>query len=74
MNDELFRLGFGFDGSNFPGLSVIEEGDLSLVPILSTGFIDPFHAEPTLSFFCKIVEADSKKPFSRDPRSIAAKA
>ncbi len=74
VNDELFRLGFGFDGSNFPGLSVVEEGDLSLVPILSTGFIDPFHAEPTLSFFCKIVEADSKKPFSRDPRSIAAKA
>jgi glutamine synthetase len=53
---------------------VLEEGDLSLLPILSTGFIDPFHAEPTISFFSKIVEADSKKPFSRDPRAIAQKA
>ncbi len=73
-NRELFSLGVGFDGSNFPGLSTIEEGDLSLLPELDTGFVDPFRKEKTISFICKIVEADSKKLFSRDPRSIAMKA
>lgn len=47
---------------------------MSLIPDLTTGFIDPFPTEPTISFICKIVEADSKKSFSRDPRSIAVKA
>ncbi len=74
MDERFFREGVGFDGSNFPGFSTVEEGDLSLMPDLATGFIDPFPAEPTLSFICKITEADSKAPFTRDPRSIAANA
>ncbi len=74
MDKRLFADGLGFDGSNFAGLKTIELGDLSLVPDLSTGFIDPFSAIPTVSFICSIVEADSKKPFPRDPRFIAEKA
>src|SRR5512136_1235867 len=74
VSEKLFRDGVGFDGSNFPGLSTVEQGDLALVPELETGYIDPFRTEPAISFICRIVEADSKKPFSRDPRSIAAKA
>lgn len=52
----------------------MESGDLALVPELSSGYLDPFREEPTISFVCRIVEADSKKPFSRDPRSIALSA
>lgn len=55
-------------------MKTIELGDLSLVPELKTGFIDPFSEIPTISFICSIVEADSKKPFPRDPRFIAEKA
>jgi glutamine synthetase len=74
VSEKLFTDGVGFDGSNFPGLSSLEEGDLALVPELETGYLDPFRTEPAVSFICRIVEADSKKPFSRDPRSIAQKA
>jgi len=70
----LFTDGLGFDGSNFPGMKSLEAGDLSLVPDMKTGFFDPFREEPTVSFLCRIVEADTKKPFSRDPRSIAERA
>lgn len=71
---KLFTQGLGFDGSNFAGLKTVELGDLSLVPDLETGFIDPFSEIPTICFICDIVEADSKRPFPRDPRHIARKA
>jgi glutamine synthetase len=74
VNEKLFTNGIGFDGSNFAGMSAVECGDLSLVPELATGYFDPFRTEPAISFICRIVEADSKKPFSRDPRSIALAA
>jgi len=74
VSEKLFTDGVGFDGSNFPGLSTVEEGDLALVPEIETGYLDPFRTEPAISFICRIVEADSKAPFSRDPRSISRKA
>lgn len=74
MGKKLFTRGLGFDGSNFAGLKTVELGDLSLVPDLSAGFLDPFSPIPTVSFICDIVEADSKNPFPRDPRNIARKA
>ena len=55
-------------------MTSVETGDLSLVPDISTGFMDPFRSVSTLSFICDIVESDSKEPFSRDPRGIARKA
>lgn len=74
VGEKLFKQGVGFDGSNFPGFATVEEGDLTLLPDLKTSFIDPFPVEPTVSFICRIAEADSKKPFSRDPRSVAERA
>lgn len=44
------------------------------MPDLSAAFVDPFSEVPTISFICDIVEADSKRPFPRDPRHIARKA
>jgi glutamine synthetase len=74
LGEKLFTSGVGFDGSNFPGMSSVESGDLTLIPELATGYFDPFRDEPAISFICRIAEADSKKPFSRDPRSIARAA
>lgn len=69
----LMQAGVGFDGSSV-GLKSVKSGDMSLIPDLSTGFMDPFYEYPTLSFICNTVEADTKKPFFKDPRQIALRA
>lgn len=74
VSEKLLSSGVGFDGSNFAGMSAVEKGDLVLIPELETGYFDPFREEPTISFICRIAEADTKEPFSRDPRSIATAA
>ncbi len=70
---ELMQAGVGFDGSSV-GLKSVKSGDMSLIPDLATGFVDPFYEYPTLSFICDTVEADTKKPFFKDPRQIAQRA
>jgi glutamine synthetase len=65
--------GIGFDGSSV-GFRTVESGDMVLVPDLSTATPDPFWEVPTLSFICRTLEADTKKPFSADPRDVAARA
>jgi len=69
----LMERGIGFDGSAV-GLKSVKAGDMVLVPDLSTGAIDPFHEILTLSFICSTMEADTRRIFHRDPRSIARKA
>ncbi len=71
MNAELMAQGVGFDGSSTPGFKSVDAGDMVLIPDLSTGFVDPFPAQPTLSFLCNIHEADTLEAYYRDPRSIA---
>jgi len=70
----LFESGIGFDGSNCAGFTKLESGDINIVPDPKTAFIDEFYEIPALSFLCNIVESDTVKPFSRDPRSIAKRA
>ncbi|MBN1754579.1 type I glutamate--ammonia ligase [bacterium] len=65
--------GIGIDGSSLPGFKGVEAGDMIIIPDLETGFEDPFWQDSTLSFICSIHEAESGKPFSLDPRSIALK-
>jgi len=69
----LMEDGVGFDGSSV-GLRSVKSGDLVLVPDLATGFLDPFPEEKTLSFLCRILEADDRSPVLFDPRTIAARA
>ncbi len=70
---ELMQAGVGFDGSSV-GFKSVRAGDMALIPDLGTGFLDPFWEAPTLSFICKIVEADSKELFIRDPRETTRRA
>jgi len=65
--------GVGFDGSSV-GLKSVKSGDMTLIPDLSTAFVDPFWDVPTLSFICSAAEADTKKLFTRDPRVILQRA
>jgi glutamine synthetase len=71
---DIFTEGFGFDGSNYAGFKSVEAGDLCMIPDYATAVVDPFWEVPTLSLYCYIVEADSKKPFARDPRAICMRA
>lgn len=73
FNEHLMRDGVGFDGSSV-GLRSVKAGDMVMLPDLSTAFHDPFWEMPTISFICSAYEADTKEPFSRDPRNIAVRA
>ena len=69
-----FEEGVGYDGSSGSGFSKVESGDVSAQPQPDTAFMDPFWDHPTLSFLCNTVTADTKEPFSADPRGIARRA
>ncbi len=75
LNKKLFTNGVGVDGSSLPGFSAIERGDMVLIPVASTGFIDPFFERPTLSMIADIMEVDAEvTPYSRNPRRVAGDA
>ncbi len=69
-----FEEGVGYDGSSGSGFGKVESGDVSALPQVETAFRDPFWEQPTLSFLCDTVTADTKEPFSSDPRTIARRA
>ncbi len=69
----LMERGVGFDGSSV-GFKAVSCGDMVMRPDLGTGFVDPFHEAPTLSFICQTLEADTRQPFPYDPRNILARA
>jgi len=63
-----------FDGSSIPGWREINHSDTLLSPDCETAFIDPFAQYPTLAVRCDILEPETQKPYSRDPRSLAKRA
>ncbi|MCK4342666.1 MAG: type I glutamate--ammonia ligase [Phycisphaerae bacterium] len=69
-----FDEGVGYDGSSGSGFSKVESGDVSAVPRVETGFLDPFWDQPTISFLCDTITADTKEPFLSDPRTVARRA
>jgi glutamine synthetase len=73
LKPDLLESGVGFDGSSL-GLASVKSGDLVLVPDLTSAFVDPFWESPTLSFLCTTLEADSRRPFPYDPRTLARRA
>ena len=66
--------GLMFDGSSIRGFTAIHESDMKLVPDVTTAYLDPFRKERTLIINFSIVDPFTDERFSRDPRSIAAKA
>jgi glutamine synthetase len=73
FDEEIMDEGIGFDGSSV-GFKSVHSGDMVLVPDLETAFIDPFWEEPTLSFICNTMEADTKRLFIGDPRQVLRNA
>ena len=71
---DYFETGVGYDGSSGSGFTSVEAGDVVALPEAETGFVDPFWDEPTLSFICRTVTADTREPFAIDPRTVALRA
>ena len=74
LTPEVFKEGFGFDGSSIRGWKSIEASDMLALPDPDTAFIDPFMAVPTLSVTCTIAETGTLEAYTRDPRGIAGRA
>ncbi len=74
LKEEVFKEGYGFDGSSIRGWQSIHESDMLLMPDPNTAFMDPFREAPTLIMLADVVDPLSKKPYGRDPRFIARNA
>ena len=69
-----FKDGYFFDGSSIRGWQPIHASDMIFIPDAASAVMDPFLSTPTLSLTCDIVDAITKQPYPKDPRTIAAKA
>jgi glutamine synthetase len=74
FGESTIREGVAFDGSSIRGFQQIHESDMLLLPDVSTGFVDPFRAEPTLAMNFFIHDPFTREAYSRDPRNVAKKA
>jgi glutamine synthetase len=74
LDEDMVKEGLGFDGSSIRGFQAINESDMILMPDLSTAFVDPVLASPTLSLTCNVYDPVTMEPYTRDPRFIAFKA
>ena len=74
LDEDLFKNGVGFDGSSVRGFQSIENSDMTMVPDVTTGYIDPFYSEKTIAFYCNVVDPVTYESYNRDPRYIAQKA
>jgi glutamine synthetase len=74
FDEAAFTDGMMFDGSSIRGFQAIHESDMKLVPDVTSAFIDPFRKRKTLVVNFSIVDPFTSEPYSRDPRTVAAKA
>ena len=74
IDETAFTDGVPFDGSSIRGWKAINESEMTMVIDPTTAWMDPFMAEPTISFICSIKEPRTGEPYSRCPRTIAQKA
>ena len=71
VNEDVFEVGFMFDGSSIAGWKAINESDMILMPDPDTAVMDPFSAKPQLILICDIIEPSTGQFYSRDPRATA---
>lgn len=74
FDESVVTEGLAFDGSSIRGFQQIHESDMLLLPDVTTAFVDPFRAEPTLALNFFIHDPFTREPYSRDPRNVAKKA
>ncbi|MFC1650284.1 type I glutamate--ammonia ligase [Candidatus Latescibacterota bacterium] len=71
---DVFKDGFGFDGSSIRGWRTINESDMLVIPDPTTVFMDPFTKYKTISMICDIVDPITRERYTRCPRNVAKKS
>jgi glutamine synthetase len=74
FNEDTIKFGANFDGSSVKGWKSIDKSDMTLIPDVSTAFVDPFTLHPTINIFCDVFEPRLGSNYVRDPRSTAKRA
>ncbi len=74
ISKDIFKDGFGFDGSSIRGWQAIDASDMLIIPDATTAVIDNFIEAKTLSLICSIKDPITGKYYERDPRYVAQKA
>ncbi|WP_125105976.1 MULTISPECIES: type I glutamate--ammonia ligase [Gulosibacter] len=74
VDEDFFTDGQLFDGSSIQGFASINESDMQLIPDVTTAYLDPFRAEPTLVMIFDIYNPRTGEIYARDPRQTAKKA
>lgn len=74
LTADIFEDGLSFDGSSIRGFQKIHESDMTLLPDVTTAYIDPFRTSKTLVMNWFVHDPLTKEAYSRDPRNIARKA
>ncbi len=71
---EIFDRGVGFDGSSVSGFKSVERGDMVLLPDYRTALVAQYGEHLVATLIASAGEADTKRPFELDPRTIAMTA
>ena len=74
VNEAFFKDGKMFDGSSIAGWRGIQDSDMILMPDPASVILDRFRSEPTALFRTDVYEPATRKPYGRDPRSLARRA
>ncbi len=74
LTEDVFKDGWGFDGSSIRGWKAINASDMLVIPDPTTAILDPFTHYPTLSLVAYIHDPITMEAYDRDPRNIARKA
>jgi glutamine synthetase len=74
VDEDAMNNGFPFDGSSIEAWQPINKSDMILNPDISTAFVDPFTADPTMVVICDVYDIYKEEAYEKCPRSIAKKA
>jgi len=73
VDADMLDSGIPFDGSSIDAWQPINESDMMLKPEVTTAFLDPFTADPTIIVICDVFDLYKNELYEKCPRSIAKK-
>ncbi len=74
IDESIFELGLGFDGSSIRGWQDIHQSDMMAVCDPDTAVIDPFFDRPTVSVLANIVDPETREDYEKCPRHLVKRA
>ncbi len=74
VDESIFELGLGFDGSSIRGWQDIHQSDMMAVCDPDTAVLDPFFDRPTVSVIAQIVDPETREDYGKCPRHVVRRA